>query len=599
MRNHRRDRVLIGGNVRLEVVHESNPFFAGEPICLVVRLKHLGSSSQHELLESKIQSLEAEIAGLHSRSENSEVDRPWIMQTLWKTLHQEEKYNDESLQLQIDELNSKKKFHEPVELLSCFVQILGQFSFDGSNINESALNSEQKAHTLIGVDSKEMSHEGMNSSDISLQSFFNTSVRETMTKARNVMSTELVEMETWTKLPIFLVPQTLLFSELILYPGETRLFKFRAEDIPENLCPTYTHSSHFNISYLCQVGLTLVESTNRPTQHFNNFPIFLQPYVNENLCQYEIPLSKGLRIAEQAKVLEVTHAFRPTKTNKLSVSSTKSLWPLRRRSSYLLEEGELSQVGPLKQKFKEVAFTWNQNEDPDVPIETILDSQFSKTKAKEVFVRETLMQLYEGELRPNISAEYDDPALYKQLKTPQKEFIVNMNEKFICKVRLSKTAYSVTDQIDLCLDFKSDNSLSHYKVTAVTACLETFELLNPEYAIDENMTKKRPSGTPIYEANFTNFDMSDKLRMKLLPQCTPTALFTSQFKTDLFQLKWMISFKFVMLPVSSDDEDLIMNMNYVDKKGISYHAKQHLDGYQFVFHIPINVLPTEKQLGGW
>lgn len=61
----------------------------------------------------------------------------------------------------------------------------------------------------------------------------------------------------------------------------------------------------------------------------------------------------------------------------------------------------------------------------------------------------------------------------------------------------------------------------------------------------------------------------------------------------------MLTFKFVMIPISSEKEEYFLDKTYEDKKGTLYHAKKDIEGYNFVFHVPLNVLPTEKQLAGW
>lgn len=148
MRLHRKDRAVIGSNIRLEVIHESNPYFAGEPICLLIRLKHLGSQHQREIIKKKLAALENQRSSSNEGSNNNGDEKLWLVKTLWNTFHQEEKFKDEELQEQINELNRKLQFHEPVDLMSCFVQILGQCSIDDSVIDEKSLNIKQNRQKL-------------------------------------------------------------------------------------------------------------------------------------------------------------------------------------------------------------------------------------------------------------------------------------------------------------------------------------------------------------------------------------------------------------------------------------------------------------------
>lgn len=95
MHLHRRDRAVVGGNIRLEIIHESNPCFAGEPICLLIRLKHLGSQHQKESLEKKLVVFEEKRDKFLANLNNDE-SKPWLMRTLWNTFQQEDKYKDEA-----------------------------------------------------------------------------------------------------------------------------------------------------------------------------------------------------------------------------------------------------------------------------------------------------------------------------------------------------------------------------------------------------------------------------------------------------------------------------------------------------------------------
>lgn len=597
MHLHRRDRAVVGGNIRLEIIHESNPCFAGEPICLLIRLKHLGSQHQKESLEKKLVVFEEKRDKFLANLNNDE-SKPWLMRTLWNTFQQEDKYKDEALQEQIFALKKKLQFHNPVDLMSCFVQIVGQCSMDEAIINTDMLNTGSNVHQLVGIGSKNASTDENSPMSTVISSFFDTSMDEISRKVAPLMSTETIDTGDWIKAPFLLIPQTLLFSELILGPGETRLFKFKTDQLGKDLPPSYTNSAHFNISYVVQVGLSVNAPEDIPHQHFYNFPISVQPFVDKSICQYEMPLDREVLITPPGKVQDVGSTIKSTKPRKLTGQSIQLDREIRRKSVSSIGKPSGTSIEAMKQKFKDVVSEWNENDDSDVPIDSLLGQQFETEPSTSV--RMNLSQFYFTGIPENsIDETQSNSSLLSQLQSLQTEYVVKMNDKFICNLELSKPAYSVSDQIDIILDLKNVEDNSNFKVTAVTASIETFELINPKFSSDENISKKKPSGTLVYETHATNFDNCDKICMKLIPQCSPTTYITSQFKTNIFQLKWMLTFKFVMIPLAEQNTEISLSKTYEDRKGTLYHAKRDMEGYDFVFHVPLTVLPTEKQLAGW
>lgn len=433
-----------------------------------------------------------------------------------------------------------------------------------------------------------------------ISTFFNTNIDDLGEQISTAMSTEVIDTKDWIKVPFLLVPQTLLFPELTFEPGETKMFKFNTEPLPNNLPPSYLNSSHFNISYMAQIGITGSELNELPLQRFYNFPISVQPFIDQKMCQHELTLSKELIITKPGKVQDVDNLAGTTKSVGSSTQPNKLPWSLRRKSVSTGKKSTDSSIDSMKLKFKEVVSCWNENEDTDVPINSLINYQFdSESNSKSFSVREVLNQFYSGDLDLTHVEESKESDMYFQLQNIQKDFVIKMNEKFICNLELSKPVYSILDQIDLTLDFSNESVPANQKITAVTASIESFELVNPKFAFDKEISKKKPTGTTIYESHMINFDDSKKMYMKLMPQVSPNNHITSQFKTDLFQLKWMLSFKFVMVPSTDDNDNSILEKTYEDKKGKLLHAKQNLEGQDFIFHVPLTILPTEKQLAGW
>ncbi|CDO95853.1 unnamed protein product [Kluyveromyces dobzhanskii CBS 2104] len=597
MHLHKRDRALIGGNIRLEIIHESNPYFAGEPICMLIRLKHLGSQHQKESLQKRITALEEKKQHLSAHINNDDT-KPWLVKTLWNTFHQEDTFRDETLQQRISALQKKLEFHESVDLMSCFVQIVGQYYMDEAVVNVDSLDAKSTSHQLAGVGSKNTIND--NDSPISnvISSFFNTSIDDVLQKTSPLMSAETVDTNDWFKAPFLLIPQTLLFSELVLEAGEARAFKFKTDQLAKDLPPSHTNSAHFNITYTAQMGISTNAPNDIPHQNLYNFPIFVQPFVDKDICQYDMPLDREVLITSPGKVRDIGNTLNST-TPKGSISQSNQLdREIRRKSITNTGKNSETSIDVMKRKFRSVVSDWNENEDPDLPISSLLEQQFETEPSTSA--RMNLSQFYFSGVADSLSRANEDHSLLQpQLNSLQTEYIVKMNDKFICNLELSTPVYSVLDQIDLTLDFRNADSKSNFNVTAVSASIETFELINPKYSLDHDVSKKKPTGILIYETQATNFDNCNKICMKLIPQCSPSTFISSQFKTNVFQLRWMLTFKFVMIPLGDQNDEITLTKTYEDRKGTLYHAKRDMEGYDFVFHVPLTVLPTEKQLAGW
>lgn len=100
----------------------------------------------------------------------------------------------------------------------------------------------------------------------------------------------------------------------------------------------------------------------------------------------------------------------------------------------------------------------------------------------------------------------------------------------------------------------------------------------------------------MYEKHFICFDECKSVSVKLLPPRSPTNQITGQFKTDVFQHKWMVGLKFVII---AKTESITLDQFYEDKKGILFHSKENLEGEEFTCYVPIPILCTSEDFMGW
>lgn len=653
MHTHRIDSFLVTDNIRLEIVHESNPYFAGEPISLVVRLKHLGSQNELLNLKEGIRELHQQVERKQEQEEQrdnlrEDEGRAWSMKSLLNAFKGENNTStggtgmsqaefEKNSKIQ-EQISKQLQFHKSIDLISGYVQISGALQFDPEAIDESKL--EHASTKKIGIDNF-LNHAtgdklgaaigdgtASNSEKGNLAKYFNSKYNAstiglpTVYDERDGLKGDatpvfaLGNMSTaveYQQLPIFLIPQTLLFSEMLLEAGKTKSFRFKSNKLPNGLAPSYNISKNISIGYNFEFGVSRLV-LGEIKQYSVRVPINISPYVNSVGSQYTSILNQTLIIMEPGNVKEFKQ-----KPSAQKRPSTASLAPLSRRSSSFMgvqeknddaekviqnfitlvesNQNGFKDMDDLVESQVEMQFpNYSSEETSNITAETTKDDQSIYTTKKSDLVSNNISNLYslstnyaDGEPAPNA-----ENGLIPQLTNLQKSYQINWNGQPITKLLLSKLFYTTSDDIDLVLQL-DPNSPPLHKVSAVTVSLEAFEIINRKYAADvENLG--RPHGTQVYESHAICFDTCDCIPVKMVLPKTPMNQLPSQFRTDVFQFKWMLILKFVLVPRVAN---ISLEQFYEDKKGVLFHAKETLDGEEFSCHIPLPLLPSAHNFGGW
>lgn len=654
MRTHRVDSYLLTENIKLEIVHESNPYFAGENISLVIRIKHLGLHQElislrnsFKELQEEIESQEAYIQSQNNNDSNRREDRkqPWSMKSLLnavKGISEEEVISEntymdlESQKVQREQLVKQIKYHEPVELMSGYVQISGMFQFDPELISKEKL--DKASVKVVGLDTP-LNHvtrktsgtvvgeNDMNQSN-SLARYFHSngnsqilgssSANEDELKGDNSAAFTLAahdEPVEYEQFPILLIPQTLLFSELTLEPGETRVFRFKSTKLSPMIPPSYYVSQNISINYSLEVGMGKL-SHGGIKQDTIKVPINVAPFVSRSGGQYSPVLNEKMVIMEPGVVKEVKQRRPSTGRAMLNSthlhtgkSSTGTLTKLERNQEVekliqnfiRLVKSNRDELGDLEELVdSQMEIQFPEELSDDSPSTTNSDEK-KKDESRHKMNRTSTVSDNVSDLvgltasRPNRKLEFsEEEGLVSQLSNLQNIYQINWNGKSISRILCSRKFYTITDDIDLVIELDPVSPPTH-KVTAATVTLESCELINPKYVTDlENL--KRPQVNRIYDAHAICFDDCDRIPLKLIIPKTPMYQLTSQFKTDVFQVRWMLGVKFVLVPRMAN---VSLEQFYEDKKGVLYHAKEILEGEEFSCRIPLTVLPSASKFGGW
>lgn len=645
MHARRIDSFLITDKLRLEIVHESNPYYAGEPVSLVVRIRHLGSQDELESLKEGIKKLHQQKEPNESDNLREEEKSAWSMRSLLDAFKGSSQDNDELSQAEreanerLQELISKQlQFHKPVELMSGYLQVSGVFQFDPEIVNEAKMkNVGSKMVGVNDVSNQEIGErkgpmsDGTTTEapDSSLVKYYNSrhsgstvgigsglDERAGLNGEGNAVFAlgHMASGIEYASVPFFLIPQTLLFSEITLEPGKVKSYRFKSSNLPRNLAPSYNISKNLAISYNLEFGVSRLLH-GEIKQQVIRVPITVAPYISSTGCQMVSSLDDVPSIMEPADVKEIKQKPQAQKR-----PSTTSLGHLSRRSSAIMGiQDKNYNAEAVIQNFVGLV---EANQDSFDNIEDLVDSQIEKQFDEDKSNGDELSNNYNDQSDENLhhyttkrselvhnnisllvslygkGTETGPEVNYKngeipQLTNLQKTYQINWNGQPITKLFLSKPFYTTSDDIDLVLEL-DPNSPEMHKVSAVTVSLESYELLNRDYATDTK-DLANPLGHQIYECHTICFDECKRVPLKILIPKTPMHQVPSQFKTNIFQFKWMLTFRFVLIPRS----DVTLEQFYEDAKGTLLHAKDTIEGESFSCHITLPILPTASTFGGW
>ncbi|CCK71889.1 Rgp1p KNAG_0I00980 [Huiozyma naganishii CBS 8797] len=647
MHTHKVESFLVTDNVRLEIVHESNPYFAGEHISLVIRLRHLGSLREQAHWRSRIDQLHRDIeerldrehAGESAEQEQSKLEGPsaWSMKFLFGAFRadegpqQTEAADGESTDLPADVTTEDEegfrqfimkqlRQHKPVDLISAYVQVAGMFQYNLDVIAEDQL--QNKGAKIVGFDVLEgagawnkvtQQHELSQYSNSSYEFTANLDSRYVLTPGANTGNdnSNAQYSEDYKELPTFLIPQTLLFSEISLQPGEVKTFHFKSTKLPVDLCPSYTHSRNVAVNYSLQFGVSTL-SHDEIVPYKTRIPITIAPFVDSNSGQYTAMVDKVPTIMQPGTIKEV---------NVKQKRSPSSASMFTRRSSGNLLNDKLSNdtIKLMKQKFIELV---EDNKvgamDIDQLVDKQLEVQFGNAEDSETnedpfetgdagikpssTTRDNIMGLKRS-IPKNLSKklmkqdqENGNPkTLISQLDSSlQRSYVINRNGTLIAKIGFSKLFYTTNDDIDLVIYPEPHTG---FKISAVNVSLESAELLNKTYVLQSEQV--RPFYHNVSDARSVCYDECQSIPLKLLIPRTPRNQISSQFRTNIFELKWVLSFQFILIDRRESDDGQNLFQFYEDKKGALYHSKKTMEGEEFSFKMPICILPSSKNFGGW
>ncbi|KAG0665914.1 hypothetical protein C6P45_000310 [Maudiozyma exigua] len=602
----------------------------------------------HKSIEDHIDNHSSIVNESHDQS-NDTVPNKWSMGSLFNALRGNSQEDTADTDADLDnekfgEYVSKQiQYHKPVSLMAGFVQVLGVFqyapdiikssTFDTSAnkimfLNQSTNMDINNMTNEIPSESNDTNENGMQIGQTNLKKYFQSHFKfgtqdpDTTFDSTDVPTFNVQDFfEEYDNLPFLVIPQSLLFPELTLQPGEVKIFHFKSGKLPEDLCPSYKYSENLAINYYVEFGVNKVDTMNI-TPLFIKSPISISPMVTNKGLQYSAILGGKPHILEPGTIKEIIQPSNATRKQSVDLSSQI----LRRKSSVSIKQ-ELpeKEIEKLKKSFLDVIKKTDNYDDIEDLVESQLDLQFDKKETsprldanltndsvepKLIFnstlnsTKENINDLKNQPLVDLIStveatesdsnANANQPTLEPQLVNPQKNYIINRNGQRIATASFSKLFYSVTDNVNISIELTDNELLS---VSGINCSLELIESISSDYINDSAIeSTKKNNILTISSAHNVSFDKTGPISVKLTIPKTPMNLFPGQFKTNIFQVKWAVLIRFILIPKSASSNVFEF---YGDKKGIFFHSSETIEGEEFDCRIPIPILPTMKEMGGW
>lgn len=445
-----------------------------------------------------------------------------------------------------------------------YAQIHGSFTLDGSLISQSPFDEVKRKGAVggqgggvIGVDTNKRDGRllrsfGWGNIGESIGGLLGGGELSSMKEMRGIASSRSI--------PLLSTPQSILFVDLRLAPGESRSYKYSFR-LPKGLPPSHRGKA-IKITYRLVIGTQRPGGAKEQQVKSVEVPFRILGSVNSHgeLLGHDL-MSPYIILRDQARIRSIQTA---------STTSLDSPRDLKERAASKPNESSLddflSYVDELLSKSR-------QNSSLGL---------LSPTDAR------THRQSYIEE--PSTAKEAIDMAILRSNTTTEfqqsaNRFEIARSGRRVAVVMLARPAYRLGETITAAIDF-SNADIPCY---AIHAALETSEKVDPSIALRSEASILRATRR-IYASHSESSLFARRL---LFAPSIPVSA-TPEFITSGVSLEWCLRIEFVT-PRLSDDEGEptdarpILEQVSRDDRGIILAAKEVLDCESFEICVPLTV----------
>ncbi|PGH05761.1 hypothetical protein GX51_02732 [Blastomyces parvus] len=451
-------------------------------------------------------------------------------------------------------------------LLMGYAQISASFTVDGSLINQ-ALFEEVKRKGVVGNPARnDVPHRpekgrngfwgtlgGWNNLSDSLSTLLSSSELDGLRDMRGVASSQAI--------PLLSTPQSLLFVDLRLDPGEEKTFSF-AFTLPRGL-PASHKGKAIKVSYNLVIGTQRAINPKEPQKvHRINVPFRVLSGVDAQggVLGHDL-MRPYVLLRDEARVQKLENVpTRPTKENSFSTKSWNST------SEFLSYVDEI-----LDRRVRRESF--NSTSSPMDPRLSLFSptGQFSCKDAIELAI-----------LRSNQSSTSDRSA---------NRFEITRNGRRIAVIILNRPAHRLGETVIATIDF-SGSALPCY---SLRGSLETTEKVSPTIALRSSASITRAT-RKIHASCFENTLFATRVVFtpSIPVSATPTII------TSGVNLEWELRFQFVTCSTLDDDEIGASGINLLEKverddRGTVLASLESISCESFEVVIPLTVFGGSVQ----
>lgn len=329
-------------------------------------------------------------------------------------------------------------------------------------------------------------------------------------------------------IPIFSTPQSLLFVDLKLTPGESRSFSYKIE-LPKSLPPSCRAKS-IRIHYNLVIGIQKLDTRGRPQPKTTLIPFRVFPHVDKYGQQYTHDLKMPIVLQrDQATVVQL-----PSDRHMSAEQVTKYV-------ALKTSKGPVGSAGPLDGQANFASYVKELLSSDDTMKRTVLARHLSND---DTAIRSPITS------QENI--EYF--SRYQHMTNPKQavksRFDIGRSGKRIATVLLSKPVYRIGENVVILVDYKN----ADLKCYRITASLETEEAINTSVL----KSFKESTGTATSGLNtptstrriYSQSTISTYALSRSTFEFTIPATATPQFSTSDIALKWNLKLDFITSPTS-------------------------------------------------
>lgn len=422
---------------------------------------------------------------------------------------------------------SPQKAKRPEALMMGYAQVQGSFTLDGSLVSLAPFEEVKRKAVVggqgggvIGLETSKresgfMRGFGWGSFANSIGELLGAGELSTIKEMRGIASSKSV--------PLLSTPQSILFVDLTLAPGESKAFEYSFR-LPKGLPPTHRGKA-MKISYTLVIGTQRPGGSKEQQVKSVEIPFRVLGSVNSfgEILGHDLS-SPYIMLRDSARIRTVD------RRGSLYISRRSSETELREKNGKTPDPG--STLNGFLSYVDELVNNPRQGPGASLLSPTAVSGSRRPSIFEEVTTAKEAIDL--AILRSNLTAEGQQSA---------NRFEIARNSRRVGVVMLARPAYRLGEVVTMAVDF-TDAEIPCY---AVHAALETSERVDPSLAMRSEASIHRASRkVHVFSSEATLFSR----RMVFSPTIPVTA--TPEFVTSGISLEWKIRLEFV---VPSQDAD--------------------------------------------